>query len=78
MRRERGGGADQRLVTVTQKEGEEERRRKNAAYSGDILLPEYAWCSQMQTCEAHTQTETPTRLKIGHKKINIFPCWNEK
>lgn len=48
------------------------KKKNTTAYSGDILLLEYAWCSQMQTSEAHAQTETPNRLKIGQTQIYIY------
>lgn len=47
----------------------EDKDKNNAEYSGDILLLEYAWYTQMQTCQECTQTETPTGLKIGQRNV---------
>lgn len=82
-----GGGADQRLVTVT----ERRQKKKKAQHIPEIFsaVPEYAWCSQIQAHEAwiyvcvqtHTHTgtcthkETPTGLKIGQK---LLACWHKK
>ena len=52
-------------------------KKKNAAYSGDILCGA-GMCSVLTNADmpgTNTHSETPTGLKIGQK---IFPGWNEK
>ena len=83
VRRERGGGADQRLVTVTERwrrSGRRRRRRqkeekKKEAYSGDILCGA-GMCLVLTYTDTHTHThtqiETPIGLKIGQKNISLL------
>lgn len=48
----------------------EDKDKNNAEYSGDILLLEYAWYTQMQTCQECTQNKIGQRNVPGIKKKN--------